>query len=109
MLRRVDEGNSLYEVSRSLLESLSDSGGRFAVVQTNAGFADLVEGLENRLKAKGPEIASKLGLLQTIERLKLSGENVNILSLETPKRRGTIYCDLNNTAIIGLTTNAIVD
>jgi hypothetical protein len=105
MLERVEGGDSLYEVCRALLESILDSGGSCSVVQEGADPRALIEGLESRLRAKGPEVGSQKGLLQTVERLKLESAKINVLAVKSTRRRGFIYSNLENTEVIGVTVN----
>jgi hypothetical protein len=102
MLESIPESDSLHAVSQQLLASFMDNPSEVAVVELGGASSNYAIGLEKRMRARGPDWAEKTGLLATVERLKLHDGTINVLTLDTPVYFGSLYCDSQNTEIIGL-------
>ena len=112
MLKKLSVGDSLYPIAECLLNAVLETGEQgnpFAVIQNGVACDEVIQGLASRLRAKGPEVGSKLGLLETVNRLGEWSNLVNILSINTPNRRGIIYCNVGNSDIVGLTMSPPID
>ena len=102
MFQKLNAEDWFYHLSRNLFSADEQSRVDFALIQTNAKSEELLEGLQQRLKVRGPIRGYEIGLVQTIERLKGCAE-VDVISANTTTHRGVIYCDLQEAELVGLT------